>query len=974
MAFRGQNTRVIEFAAGGVRLTPDAADKGFYVQNMEFEQSSLKTRNGFGVVAEISPSLTTGNKSAFRQDIGLDKIVGSKIIRTDYGHDQLVVIGTGRFYTATSLQTDALNNEYRSLFVIAVYDFETNEYLIEPIARHPTVASPLDTWEMHGTWEQDARTNYSRKDQNWIPAPRKDPAPVSMSLNPDNRLLITSEDLGPHVYTPSIFLAGAIGTYQNESRRKHAVESYFQQDWKRKYSDSPIMRPIIPGPGLFSEGFTYLERGDLGNPQAVAALGTRTLWANGDLIYISDADNPAGIVAENVIQIPGMDQAIVAMAVSYGRLIVWTEDSTTVVDFPASSSDGVISGARITSVSDSVGIAGAHAWTSIDSTVTWMHETGIYGLSGNYQISKLSQPIDPYFEEGISNPLSNYYVDNGGTAMADPQPRTYFKFDRNGTPPHASYDPVLRRAFWSIPDQGIAFVLDDAGFILWNFETIANDESPAEVKATKNLPSMRIDVDADGQVYGTAIWTDNFADTSVALPYQSSVTSLVVTQLGRGGGLDRSSANFEDQRIFSGEETRSEILQVTAGIDTRDLGWFVVRPPMHLPDGRPLAQSGTTVDGEAAPIWVPIELVPKYANITVQTDSGSALFEQVKEFYFQFSFNNTDWSPFFSTTATNPYEIAFDLPEERLAAKAAYYYDSAVAAPTNVGVYCYDTGTGAGSTTGDGIAIRVDGSAAGAGDWGNIPFFGFSPRNRNPIIYLPFYRKQATITDNTIDLGITPILAQMVTEDNVTIETTTNLGAIVWHESTKGALVGVEHSGDALAQAVDWAVHVPNQSTPEDGMLKLRGVDIEVESSGEADPVEVAPLWPTGLYNVAHSSNYRLWAAQEISHAANPNNLPGIALAAKKGTVRQRAGTSAATAAPLYNNGMTMGDGTNSATGNILAADPAYDSIRTSAGIKGESVSSTLFGHVRDKAEKLRIGAIKMVVRVLGGSARRRGR
>jgi len=59
--------------------------------------------------------------------------------------------------------------------------------------------------------------------------------------------------------------------------------------------------------------------------------------------------------------------------------------------------------------------------------------------------------------------------------------------------------------------------------------------------------------------------------------------------------------------------------------------------------------------------------------------------------------------------------------------------------------------------------------------------------------------------------------------------------------------------------------------------------------------------------------------------------------------------------------------------GNYLIDDDEVDTIAVSDSVKGESVSWMLFGHLRNKAERFAIQALKVPLRVVGGR-RRMGR
>jgi hypothetical protein len=74
-----------------------------------------------------------------------------------------------------------------------------------------------------------------------------------------------------------------------------------------------------------------------------------------------------------------------------------------------------------------------------------------------------------------------------------------------------------------------------------------------------------------------------------------------------------------------------------------------------------------------------------------------------------------------------------------------------------------------------------------------------------------------------------------------------------------------------------------------------------------------------------------------------------------------------------FDNNFTFGDSTNVATGNFLVDAQEEDTISTSDSTRGESVNYTMFGFIKNKAEKLILNTLRAVVMPIGGR-RRRGR
>jgi len=967
MAISDKATNFIDLLAAGV--SPNDADKGVsWIQNMVKEQSSWKTRAGFGVLGEYDSGLTSGTRNTTIQNKGLKTHLGSKLITTSFGHTQIISIFRAILHTA-----DIIGNrvdQKRTIFSVHIYDVTTDQHWEEVLIEHTSEDVSLEVWEQHGSYEtsNDATEGYDR--QLWIDAGQSENLDNKVFSDDDgeffwfseinNRLLFGSKRAGIWTYNPSDFSEDRMGRRQV----RQSVNGQFHRDYRDTKSETAVITPVHARDGIFTEGFTYLTQDELGKPQACTVLGRRAVYAVDNLLYFSDPEEPGSIIAENV---QNFSSDIIAIASTLGNLIVWLKDKTVLYN-PASGEDAsLISGGRTTVLSESVSCLGQNAWVNVDGAIVWADKTGFYRNHGNVTITKISEPLEIFFREGMSNPLNSYYTANATTNMASPQPTTYYTWDKESqVGVNLSYEPNKKQIMFNIPHYNFSIILEAGGYHFWSYETIV-DNTP-EVKATKNLHKPWLLAMAN-RVFMVSSWSEVINDGTPG-SWNAYADSVLFLELGRGGSLDRSSVLSEDRRWMSGERTSTELSQGSpiSGL-SRDRGYISIEKPEAIPPGYNFSwASVTSSTSDICPLWLPIDLVPNYDGIETQTIPAGT-YENVISIRFEFTFDNSNWVPYFSTNGINNYEIAFDLPSERLAAVNAYAFQAANA-PTTDGIYCLDSGTGLGSTSGDTIVINVKSSLAAAADWNDHPLFSFSARNRNPLIRIPFKRISPAVND-TFDLGIVPTVSIMDTQDELAAGTTHNIGAIVWQSANIEAFPATLHDETSLKQAVDWVYQADQISNRTEEMMKLRGLSTKMYSHGTASTPEVGPNWPVGLFNVALSTNFKLYASQELDFAGTPESNSIIDFS--KSTIRKRVGTSAEQRTPTFNNGNKWGQSGVPNAGNFLIADGAYNSIRTSGNVKGDSITSQIFGHIRDKAEGIKIGAVKAVVRMVGGF-RRRGR
>ncbi len=329
-------------------VSPNEADRGVsWIQNMTKEQSSWKTRAGFGVLGEYDSGLTTGTRDTDIQNKGLKKHLGSQLIQTSFGHTQ--ILSVFRSVLHTSDIRDSRVDEKRTLYSIHIYDVTTDQHWEEVLFEHSSDDNSRPAWQMHGTYEtsNDVVEGYDR--QLWVDAGQSENLDNKVFSDNEgeffwfaemsNRLLFGSKRAGTWTYNPSDFSEDRMGRRQI----RQSVNGQFHRDYRDTKSETSVVTPVHARDGIFTEGFTYITQDEFGKPQAACVLDRRVVYAVDNLLYFSDPEEPGSIIAENV---QNFNSNIVAVAPSLGNLIVWLENETILYN-PASGADGsIISGGR----------------------------------------------------------------------------------------------------------------------------------------------------------------------------------------------------------------------------------------------------------------------------------------------------------------------------------------------------------------------------------------------------------------------------------------------------------------------------------------------------------------------------------------------------------------------------------------------------------------------------------------------------
>jgi hypothetical protein len=984
-------------------MSPDRANRGVsFIQNMEIGQSSWKTRKGFGTVAAIDSLLTCGKQqSTSSLDVnptGFEKLLGSYLIKeTSFGHKQIVSIFRANAYTADYLDTrqeldeDWIRlNQYRSLYTVSVYDLTTNLTFEVPLYQH-TSETPTPLQNTHAQFETTRGQQLSMDYQNWVDAGQNEIGTGrEFQSNADeyfwfaemgDRLFFGNKRSGAWVYNPADFIVNNKMLRQ----RRPQIQNCFTQDYKDGYGESSMVIPIAIRSGIFIP-LTYLTQTEFGIPQAACTFNNRMVYAVDNVLYFSDPEDANAILAENVQPFPAN---IKGVAATQGNLIVWTQNATYFY-LPALGDN--LSGGQTVVISASVGILSPSAYVRVDNSITWIDETGVY-VSNGPALKKLSEPIDIFFENGISNPLTSYYTTLTSEAEGNAsQPTTFFEWNSESQiGATATYQPTMQQIIFTLPALNISLVLEKGAWHIWNYESIVatdNNEGSVKpvVKSNTSMPSPWLHGDTNDIYLVTDVKEVDAIDKTYipdSLPpvlptdisptnYANTFNYYTIHKMGRGGALDASIYyNVEDKRQFTGEwfDDGNQIDEDT--VPVRDRGFFFIDKPQRIKSGYRFAWEDTTVGASDRSVcWVPVYLTPEYEDITLSNYAFGNV--NVKYWSLRFYFDRNHWEPVFNPNALNSYEVMFDLPPERLEASAAYYYQIADQT-TAVGVRCVDSFSGLGAQTGNVIEINVDGTAIGS-TWASAPRFGFIPRYRNPLLLLPFRRKRnfSAQYDNqdTDSLGIYPDYGSYVNS----LDADKFVPVRVWNDQTQAMRTTQPLIFDEV-QAVDWSFFSQEVDSASN-MIDARGLSVNIEATGDATLDAESPAstgWTTRTFNAITSTNYKQYGAQLVDYTSN---MEGSELV-KKNVVRDRIGVSGSVGLATYNSTSThtprWGDLDDKTLGNFLIGDPQVDNIKTSTGVKGDSITTGLFGHILSPAEGLRLLKSELYARIVEGY-RRRGR
>ncbi len=878
--------------------------KGSFALNMLWRRNGWEVRKGFGQVAEMDTTLGAIDPSQSSRKWGYKNHLGSYLMKTDFGHDQIISVFSTDAYTGStrgSGTTAAFENalqvsQFLNVYMVSIYDLTTDDWWEEAVYAHTASFSQADdsyaemprwkghyqtAWDMGGARattttiggggpKADGSKIGLDSHQRWLLSEHDEDTCFFAEIN--DQLFFGNQDMGLMLYSPAIFRGWRKGPNAISRRGRSAqVDSSFDKRWKPPYSESSLVRQAVASNGAFTSAYLYLNKTEFPKPNGAAVLMSRLVLFEGKSLYFSDVGRPTSVVAENVLFVPS-EKNITAIEEHLGNLLVWTEDETWLF---RPSNEFVITTGRLTKLADGLGCLSPGAIAKAQGSVFWMDKRGSYTMGGNLSIQKTSEPIEPFFTGSMPNPITSYYTANGNATAAGAQPeampRISFALDSQSVSSVYSHD--LQSVIFSFPRLNMCLCYRDGKWSVWSVESIVQGQSGGVdiVGATQQILNPWVLADKDnlyivGSPYedqnGQALTNKTNQRGATGTPdttLDTTSRSIYITRYGLGGALDRSVETGEDRRQVVGEWLPD--YGVSSALTPSNSDHFLyVGKPIPIPPGSVLgtaAAPSLAADSIEGAVWVPIEYV-RGRNCNT---GATRVFAEIRKIEFRLYFDSEHWEPI--TTAASATDIVEFLPPERLNTPLTGGY-----------VVQRTLDTGAPSPAGSYVDLTA-GSVVGT------PTRGLRLWERNRVVYIPFKpRTQEYTVGMAIGVFNATVNPTVSGVDNTGAACTAEMRTFVWTESRLG---DKQHQNNDVAQPVDWAYKSGNIETPGGVQIKGRGMNIVGASEGTAfTDYRLEPTWPFGLLNIIAGADYKEWSSQVIdviptSDAVNTqSNKPAV--------------------------------------------------------------------------------------------------
>lgn len=1064
--------QTLPLLTGGMNLNDPSNGIG-WIQNLNHYQNAWETRDGFGVVGVYDTQMLVKSMPPFADankgdiNIGFIEICGVYSFITDFNHQQQIVIVKTKgnnsvlshHYPEWQVLPEASAGLQTTFYTAIIHDITTNEYLEEPlyiktterqtlreIAEYPTSPTPRDligsavnVGNQHGAQESSAYpynvyANLKEATTNPIQPTREyelTKIPPCFFAQFGDNVYFGNEEIGVHYYIPTIFTA----------ERLKRVENYSNKDLLTGYSETSVIKKVVFGDTTdnvsLDQGFVFFRNSEVPSIIDLCVWNERLVYLTSDRrILYSNFDEPYAIIAENFDVITS-EYSPTGLAEVSGRLVVFTERETIILQ-PVDNQI-LASGGRQIKVSSTIGCVSASSKIRQEGVLFWADYNGLYVSSGGGEITTLSEPaIDKFFKDYITNPMTNYYSTNGWTTLSNAeQPRLDYGFNNLGL--HMVYDNVNRHIVWNFTQLRIAIIfnIDTKEFYLWNFQSVVDtqvieveegeDITIPAVGAKNNLGYFWLSSVPNDRLLGVFVEKQEILDaTKTFEDYTTYPTgnptsgayfghSIVFTEYGRGGSLDRSQDLIEERRkITSGYVSLFTEISATA---TSPCTFFFEKgywqqSPFLTPEGQSYETGDPSLSD--AIYWLPI-------SIQLEDYATFGQVEPPNVIYCTFRFDNEHWKPVFNPDLLADAQIDFDLPTERTQLTRAFGTPTPVAGVAECA--CYNPLTNLPSVNGSEIRIAVNPFASmPVNSYRWHPAINLIQYWKNPFVLLPFRKKITgagnTTINNSFSLGITPAVVpspvygaptgfQVIRDDNAGGSREDDYSmtgtAYVWMETytypnLKGGILGTETAGGGgnreaskfglgRFQPIDWLYKSAEIGDGKVG-LKPRGTIAQMSSRGKAS-AEPPIQWDLGVYNILVSTNFKQYQGQLLDYESTlpaglttKSNTPANNITKTKDTnITSIYQVSSEDVIPKtfeyrglnVDQNIVLGDPTDATKGNYLIDGQIFVNKVTSDGTRGERFTYTLFGHLRNRAEKLYIKSVDAIYRVIG-SVRRTGR
>jgi hypothetical protein len=648
-------------------ITTDPVNKFSYIQNLYKNKGEFwESRDGFGTIARfncsVSPIPWVNNTDNIPRVVGsgYKSHLGSYLIRTKFGHDQIVsvfqctgyITGDNPNYPTDPTRANK-KADYVPFYAVSIFDTTTNNRY-ETILHSHTAESRKQSDLGVGRYNNDAYLHAFYETRADTPGTFQriilaEPSEFWFHEYQD-RLFFGSKDCPTYVYDPVIlfqvdgkFLKNTL----NQSEINDAVSN--------PVGEQNIITPLALKDGPLADGFSYIQQADIPKFVDATTVANRVVYAAGKTLYFADVNIPNSIIGDETFTLD-LEDDITCIENWNNNIIVWTNFEMQLYQ-PSLTSQLMSLGSAV-KVSNKVGCINPKCAIAIDDGVYWADSNGIYFTKNGLGFSELSETIGLFFTDFITSPVSKFFIQNGGVDNTA-EPGNYEYSYKNSTRlSHIIYDQKYQQLIFVVPELSIAWVLKK-GWYLWNFQTDAKELN--KVDAQSKLDPVYL-LTRDEEIYMVGAEQSNTIqqavyDEATEQDVKHTVaqnTSFALLEWKRGGAVDGSfkpNSTLEDWRQTHGYQEMNGVNASTA--DVKIYCDKIVRKTGRIADVNASAPENIDIGLNDDVYLLPIRITPLDADI-----------RNIYQLELDIIFDDDNWTPVTFTASTN---IVALLPTRRSA-------------------------------------------------------------------------------------------------------------------------------------------------------------------------------------------------------------------------------------------------------------------------------------------------------------------
>ena len=340
-------------------------------------------------------------------------------------------------------------------------------------------------------------------------------------------------------------------------------------NYQTKDCEGSVLQPVSGVRGLNGEQFTYLSKSEFPRAQAATLCKGRMVYALRGVLYFSDVGQPGAIMADNFAEIQ-TEGDIKAIGEHNGQLFAFSETEAHLLQMQQNNRAGAAF-ANVVSVTHvridkRTGCVGPRSIVETPFGVCWVSNKGCHMVGAQQSVQDLSDPIADYWDSGIVNPTTHYYANNGqgGTKQ---QPEVIYKHVGQ---PTLSYEPQTETLFVAYHDHILVYQFRHQAWSIWPLATTKPAGNEPQSRQTIECLQMLSDSQGTFIVGGLQDRDEDGLTPATQSP------SYYITELGRGGSMDRSCDNEDERRHGWGRYTYA--VDPSAATITDDHLFYVMKP------------------------------------------------------------------------------------------------------------------------------------------------------------------------------------------------------------------------------------------------------------------------------------------------------------------------------------------------------------------------------------------------------------